>query len=427
MNFIRSFLNTSKRSHKYLLFLQKPISRFFSDQPSDFEVQRETPKCLITETIPLALYGGRHTVTMLPGTGIGPEVSKHVRHVFREMGAPVDFEVIHIDPNASSEDDLQYALMSVKRNGVGIKGDIGGKSLSTLTTHSNVILRNELDLYVYVIWCRSYPNVPAKHKDVDIVVVRQNTEGEYSMLEHSVGGSKVVETLKIVRRDSSVKLATYAFEYAKKHNRKKVTTIHKANIMKLSDGLFLSVSKQIAKQYPEIEHNDLIIDNFCMQVVTNPKQFDVLLTTNLYGSIAANVICGITGGPGLTSGINYGLYYAIFEPGTRASGVTIAGKNMANPVAMLNASVDMLYHLGHTAYAKRLEYAIYKTICEDKIHTPDLKGSATTVDVVNKILEYIYLESIIKVVFLLIKIFMIHILKSFFFSHWDTKIFRMCE
>lgn len=176
--------------------------------------------------------------------------------------------------------------------------------------------------------------------------------------------------MKIVTDENSERVARYAFEYAKNTGRTKVTTVHKANIMKLSDGLFLETSRQVAKDYPDIKHNDMIIDNCCMQLVSNPHQFEVMNMTNLYGTIVSNVICGIAGGAGLLSGKNYGDHYAIFEPGTRNTGTAIAGKNIANPVAMLNASVDMLYHLGHKHHADAISDSIYKTICEDKIHTP---------------------------------------------------------
>jgi isocitrate dehydrogenase (NAD+) len=169
----------------------------------------------------------------------------------------------------------------------------------------NVALRNELDLFVNVLHCKSFTGVPAHHENIDIMIVRQNTEGEYAMLEHeSVRG--VVESMKIITAENSERVARFAFEYAKSHGRKKVTTIHKANIMKISDGLFLDVSRQVAKDYPDIKHNDMIIDNCCMQLVSNPAQFDVMNMTNLYGTIVSNVICGLVGSAGLLSGKNYG-------------------------------------------------------------------------------------------------------------------------
>jgi len=276
--------------------------------------------------------------------------------------------VLDIDPNSESNDDWDNAITSIKRNGVAIKGNIETKSEQAGIISRNVALRNELGLYVNVLHCKSYPGVRCHHKDVDLIVVRQNTEGEYAMLEHeSVSG--VVESLKIITVEASERLARYAFNFARNNGRKKVTTVHKANIMKLSDGCFLETSRRIAKEFPDIEHNDMIIDNTCMQLVAKPHQFDVLLTTNLYGSITSNVICGLIGGAGLYSGRNYGDHYAIFEPGTRNTGSTIAGKNICNPFAMLNASVDMLNHLGHIQHAQAIQSAIYDTIVVDKIHT----------------------------------------------------------
>lgn len=305
---------------------------------------------------------------MLPGGGIGPELMGYVREVFKYAGVPVDFEIIDIDPNSESEEDLEYAITSIRRNGVGIKGNIETKSESIGVVSRNVAIRNELDLYMNVLHCKSYPGVKSRHSNIDIVILRQNTEGEYAMLEHeSVKG--VVESMKIMTRENSTRVARYAFEFARANNRKKVTTVHKANIMKMTDGLFLETSRQVAKEYPDITHTDMIVDNTCMQLVSNPHQFDVMITTNLYGSIVGNVIAGLIGGAGLLSGRNYGDHNAVFEPGARSTGTAIAGKNLANPIAMLMTSVDMLKHLGHNFHANAIEEAIVKTIVEDKILT----------------------------------------------------------
>ncbi|CAA9994272.1 unnamed protein product [Nesidiocoris tenuis] len=343
--------------------------------------------------MPKAQYGGRHTVTMLPGGGIGPELMEHVKEIFRVGGMPVDFEIVNIDPQSDGNLDLEYVITSIKRNGVAIKGNIETGSLDTGIASRNVALRNELDLFVNVLNCKSYEGVPARYPDkIDIIIVRQNTEGEYAMLEHeSVNG--VVESMKIVTAENSERVARFAFEYAKQNGRKKVTTIHKANIMKISDGLFLETSRRVAKDYPEIQHNDMIIDNCCMQLVSNPHQFDVMNMTNLYGTIVSNVICGLMGGAGLLSGRNYGDHYAVFEPGTRNTGTSIAGKNIANPVAMLNAAVDMLDHLGHKTHANILSRSIRKTVVDDGIRTADLGGSASTSDVVSKIKKYVIEET----------------------------------
>jgi len=355
---------------------------------SAFEMQHKTPVTKKLASIPIALYGGRNAVTMLPGGGIGPELMAYVKEVFKYAGAPVDFEIIDLDPRAEDNEDLGYAITSIKRNGVALKGNIETKSKSSGVLSRNVAIRNELDLYINILHVKSYPGVPARQKDIDIVIIRQNTEGEYAMLEHeSVDG--VVESMKVVTESNSDRVARFAFEWAKKNGRKKITTIHKANIMKLSDGLFLETSKKIAKEYPEIEHNDMIIDNCCMQLVSKPHQFDVMIMTNLYGSIVSNVVCGLIGGAGLLSGKNYGDHYAIFEPATRNTGKAIAGKNVANPIAMLSASVDMLQHLGHQHHADLIGRAMFKTISEDKIHTPDLGGTAKSTDVVQRIIDHI--------------------------------------
>ncbi|XP_068156822.1 isocitrate dehydrogenase [NAD] subunit gamma, mitochondrial isoform X1 [Drosophila tropicalis] len=343
-------------------------------------------KKLTGTDIPSAQYGGRHGVTMLPGGGIGPELMTYVREIFRYCGAPIDFEVIDIDPSTEGNDDLEYAITSIKRNGVALKGNIETKSHSLTEVSRNVAIRNELDLYVNVVHCKSYPGIPARHQNVDVVLIRQNTDGEYAMLEHeSVRG--VVESMKVVTVENAERVARYAFEFARQNNRKKVTTIHKANIMKLSDGLFLEVANRVHKDYPELEHNNMIIDNTCMQAVSNPHQFDVMNMTNLYGTIVSNVICGLIGGAGLLSGRNYGDHYAIFEPGTRNTGTAIAGKNIANPVAMINASIDMLNHLGHKEHANVIYDATYQTIVKDAIRTPDLGGNHSSTDVVENILK----------------------------------------
>ncbi|XP_022194879.1 isocitrate dehydrogenase [NAD] subunit gamma, mitochondrial isoform X2 [Nilaparvata lugens] len=377
--------------------VSKPFIRTFDAQETilrheatatSFDIQHKTPPQKKVDKIPVAKYGGRHTVTMLPGGGIGPELMGYVKEVFRFGGVPVDFETVQIDPISDSNTDLEYAITSIKRNGVALKGNIETGSLDTTVISRNVALRNELDLFVNVLNCKSYPGISARHQDIDIIIIRQNTEGEYAMLEHeSVYG--VVESMKIVTVENSERVSRFAFEYAKKAGRKKVTTIHKANIMKLSDGLFLETSRKVAKEYPEIEHNDMIIDNCCMQLVSNPHQFDVMIMTNLYGTIVSNVVCGLVGGAGLLSGKNYGDHYAIFEPGTRNTGTAIAGKNIANPIAMLNAGVDMLEHLGHFVHADILQNAIDKTVNEDRIHTPDLGGTAASTDVVQNIIRHV--------------------------------------
>uniref|UniRef100_A0A2L2Y6T2 Isocitrate dehydrogenase [NAD] subunit, mitochondrial n=1 Tax=Parasteatoda tepidariorum TaxID=114398 RepID=A0A2L2Y6T2_PARTP len=335
-----------------------------------------------------AKYGGRFMVSMLPGDGIGPEMMGHVKEIFRLGGVPVDFEEVYLDSTVQHIDNVEEAIISIKRNGVAIKGNIETRANNPQFRSRNVILRLELGLYVNVLHCKSQSGIKTRHNNIDIVLIRQNTEGEYSCLEHeSVPG--VVESMKIVTRKKSEEIARYAFDYAVKHNRKKVTAVHKANIMKLADGLFLNTCIDIAKEYPQIELDNMIIDNCSMQLVSNPHQFDVLLLPNLYGNILNNIACGLVGGPGITSGQNYGKEYAVFETGSRNTGKGIAGKNIANPVAMLNASVDLLHHLGLEKYAKIIGDAVDKTVNIDKIHTPDLGGTANTSDVVENVIQIV--------------------------------------
>ncbi|XP_042220340.1 isocitrate dehydrogenase [NAD] subunit gamma, mitochondrial-like isoform X1 [Homarus americanus] len=340
-----------------------------------------------SKPFPVAQYGGRFTVTMMPGDGIGPEMMGYVKNIFRYAGVPVDFEEVQITQD-STEEEFENALICIKRNGVALKGSIESKYGDVSSGSRNATLRTELDLFANVLHCKSYPSVRSRYSDVDIILIRENTEGEYSMMEHeNVKG--VVESLKIITRKGSERLARYGFEYATRNGRKKVTAIHKANIMKLSDGLFLETCRNVAKEYPEIEFNDMIVDNTCMQVVARPQQFDVMVLPNLYGNVVSNVICGLVGGPGLLSGRNYGHHFAVFEPGTRNTGLSVAGRNIANPIAMLNAACDMLEHLKLHYHAELIRDAIDQTLNVDMIHTTDLGGQATSLDVVQNIIQVI--------------------------------------
>ncbi|KAL4099072.1 hypothetical protein QTP88_023561 [Uroleucon formosanum] len=354
----------------------------------NFDIQQKHPQAQRPNGLLRARYGGRNVVTMLPGAGIGPELMGYVKEVFLKGGIPVDFETVQIDPKSDNNDDLKYAIMSIRRNGVCIKGNIETQSLDSAIFSRNVVLRNELDLFVNIINVQSCNNISSRHKNVNVIVVRQNTEGEYAMLEHE-GVKGVVESMKVITKTNSTRLARYAFELAKNNGRAKVTAIHKANIMKLSDGLFLETCRNMSLNYPDIKFDDMIIDNCCMQLVSNPHQFDVMVMPNLYGSIVSNVICGLVGGAGLISGKNYGDHYAVFEPATRSTGSSIAGTNTANPIAMLNASADMLEHLGHKMHCYKIRKAICETLNENKIHTPDLNGTAKSSDVVQNIIKHI--------------------------------------
>uniref|UniRef100_A0AAQ4NYH9 Isocitrate dehydrogenase [NAD] subunit, mitochondrial n=1 Tax=Gasterosteus aculeatus aculeatus TaxID=481459 RepID=A0AAQ4NYH9_GASAC len=288
---------------------------------------------------PPAKYGGRHTVTLIPGDGIGPELLNHVKEVFRFCCVPVDFEVVHVNSAVETEDDINNAITAIRRNGVALKG----KRPGFWCNESRAQLR-EADLYANVMHCQSLPGVQTRHKNIDIMIIRENTEGEYSNLEHE-NVSGVVESLKIITRTNSLRIAEYAFQLAREKGRKRVTAVHKANIMKLGDGLFLQCCREVASDYPDLTFDSMIVDNTTMQLVSKPQQFDVMVMPNLYGNVVSNVCAGLVGGPGLVPGANYGRDYAVFETATRNTGKSIAGKNIANPTAMLLASCMMLDHL----------------------------------------------------------------------------------
>ncbi|GMT02264.1 hypothetical protein PENTCL1PPCAC_24438 [Pristionchus entomophagus] len=333
----------------------------------------------------LAKYGGRHTVTVMPGDGIGPEMIGHIRTLMKYCNAPVNFEEVQMT-STPYDGDMEEVIYAIERNGVGIKGNIETKFDDPAFSSRNVELRRRLDLWANVLHCVTIPTVPSRHKDIDIVLIRENTEGEYSGLEHeSIPG--VVESIKIVTQDKIERVARFAYEYAVLNGRKKVTTVHKANIQKLGDGLFLQIAQEMAKEYPSIEFDQMIVDNACMQMVSRPQQFDVMLMPNLYGNIISNIACGLVGGPGLVSGMNMGDVHAVFEPGTRNTGTGLAGKDIANPTAFLRAGIDMLRYLGCHKHANVISDALWQTLTEQGIHTSDIGGSAKTSEVVEATLR----------------------------------------
>nr|XP_057908375.1 isocitrate dehydrogenase [NAD] subunit gamma, mitochondrial-like isoform X2 [Doryrhamphus excisus] len=338
---------------------------------------------------PPARYGGRHTVTLIPGDGIGPELANHVQEVFRFCCVPVDFEVVHVDSSMASEDDINNAIMAIRRNGVALKGNLEtNHNLPPSYISRNNLLRTTLDLYANVMHCQTLTGVPTRHHNVDILIIRENTEGEYSSLEHeNVPG--VVECLKIITRSKSLRIADYAFRTAREKGRRRVTAVHKANIMKLGDGLFLECCQEVAGGYPEITFDSMIVDNTTMQLVSRPQQFDVMVMPNLYGNVVSNICAGLVGGPGLVPGANYGEDYAVFESGTRNTGKSIAHCNIANPTAMLLASCLLLDHLELHSYASMIRRAILSTLTEIRLHTKDLGGQGSTSEVVQFIMNTI--------------------------------------
>jgi isocitrate dehydrogenase (NAD+) len=327
------------------------------------------------------------TVTLLPGDGIGPEVSQAAVRVLDAAGAEIEWER-HI---AGAEAVEKYnnplppeVLESIRRNCVALKGPITtqvGKGFKSI----NVQLRQELDLYANLRPSRSLPSIPSRFEGVDIIVVRENTEDLYSGLEHIVVPG-VVESLKIITEKASLRIARFAFDYARRHGRKRVTAVHKANIMKLSDGLFLDCFHRVSKEYPEIEADDRIVDNMCMQLVMRPEDWDVLLMENLYGDIVSDLCAGLVGGLGVVPGGNIGLDVAVFEA-VHGSAPDIAGKDLANPLALIRSGIMMLYHLHKDEVAERVRKALREVIVTRKIRTRDLGGEATTTEFTDAIVD----------------------------------------
>ncbi|KAM8923518.1 isocitrate dehydrogenase [NAD] subunit gamma, mitochondrial-like [Lycaon pictus] len=337
---------------------------------------------------PSAKYGGRHTVTMIPGDGIGPELMLHVKTVFRHACVPVDFEEVVVNCT-SCEEDIHNAIMAVRRNRVALKGNLEtDHNLPPSHKCRNNMFRTTLDLYANVIHFKSLPGVETRHKDVDILVVRENTEGEYSNLEHeSVTG--VIESLKIITKAKSFRIAQYAFQLAQEMERKKVTVVHKANIMKLGDGLFLQCCREVASHYPQLTFEGMIVDNTTMQLVSRPQQFDVMVMPNLYGNIVNSICTGLVGGAGLVPGANYGHTHAVFETASRQSARNLANKNIANPTAMLLASCIMLDYLQLHSYATSIRAAVLASMENKNVHTPDIGGQSTTLDFIHNIIDHI--------------------------------------
>lgn len=318
------------------------------------------------------------TVTLLPGDGIGPEITASVTSILGAAGANLAWE-----RHDAGEESIKLAgmplppatLASIQRTRVCLKGPIGtpiGKGFKSV----NVTLRQTLDLYANLRPVKNVPGVPARYGDLDLIVVRENTESLYSGVEHVVVPG-VVESIKIITEKASSRIARFAFEFARAHGRRKVTIVHKANIMKLSDGLFLDSCRNVAAGYPDIEVNDVIVDAVCMKLVMNPAQFDILLLDNLYGDIVSDLASGLVGGLGVTPGANLGETCAVFES-VHGSAPDIAGKGIANPTALLLSAVMLLRHVKDEACAARIEKALFAALEEGTARTRDVGGTATT-------------------------------------------------
>lgn len=329
----------------------------------------------------------RHLITLIPGDGIGPEVTGATISVLRATGFEAEWETFVVGAEALSRfgDPLPPDLIdSIKRTKVALKGPVA-TPIGTGFVSSNVRLRKELDLFANLRPVKSLKGVKSRYEGVDLIVVRENTEDLYSGLEHEVVPG-VVESLKIITDRASRRIAKFAFEYARREGRKKITAIHKANIMKLSDGLFLRCFREVSTDYPEIEANDLIVDNACMQLVMDPNQFDVLLLENLYGDIISDLGAGLVGGLGVAPGANIGEEIAVFEA-VHGAAPNIAGRGIANPTALLLSAVLMLKHLNERERALRIQAALEKVLAEGQVLTRDLGGQATTLDFTEAIIR----------------------------------------
>ncbi|PGH10837.1 isocitrate dehydrogenase [NAD] subunit 1, mitochondrial [Polytolypa hystricis UAMH7299] len=335
-------------------------------------------------------YGGKYTVTLIPGDGIGAEVAESVKTIFKADNVPIEWEQVDVSGVDSgskhSEELFRESIASLRRNKLGLKGILHTPVERSGHQSFNVALRQELDIYASIVLIKNIPGYKTRHENVDLCIIRENTEGEYSGLEHqSVPG--VVESLKIITRAKSERIAKFAFSFALANNRKKVTCIHKANIMKLTDGLFRNTFNKVAESYPTLEVNDMIVDNASMQAVARPQQFDVMVMPNLYGGILSNVGAALVGGPGIVPGCNMGRDVAVFEPGCRHVGLDIKGKDQANPTAMILSGSMLLRHLGLDEHANRISKAVYDVIAEGKTLTRDMRGTATTNEFTRAVLD----------------------------------------
>ncbi len=336
----------------------------------------------------------QHRITLIAGDGIGSEVTEATRRVLEATGVQFQWDTVVIGSEAQDISGTplpEAALESIRKNRVALKGPVTTPIGSGFRS-VNVALRKELDLYACLRPCKTYPGVPTPYENVDIVVVRENIEGLYAGIEFAKGSPETMElqefvsrtrgerirddsavSLRVISQMGSRRIAKFAFEYARQNARKKVTAVHKANILKFSDGLFLDTAREVAKGYPDIEFADILLDAVCMQLVKRPEQFDILVLPNFYGDVISDLCAGLVGGLGVSPGANIGNEIAVFEP-THGSAPKYAGKNKVNPMAMMLSGVMMLRYLGERDSADRLERAIVAVIAEGKNVTYDLKA-----------------------------------------------------
>jgi len=322
----------------------------------------------------------KHKVTLIPGEGIGPEVAAATQRILDAAGVSIDWEVVEgraEKPSETGQYVQEAAVESVRRNRVALKGPMA-TAVAEGAPSINVGLRKALDLFANLRPVKNLPGVKSRYENVDVVIVRENTEDLYSGLEHEVVPG-VVESLKIITERASTRIARFAFGYARRRGRKKIHAIHKANIMKMGDGLFLKSVRKVAEEHPSIEYKELIVDNACMQMVLDPQQFDLLLLPNLYGDVMSDLAAGLVGGLGVVPSANIGDEVAMFEA-VHGTAPDIAGYGLANPTALLMSAVLMLEHLSERSAALRIQEALECVYREGKRLTPDVGGTATTAE-----------------------------------------------
>ena len=330
----------------------------------------------------------KYNIAVIPGDGIGPEVTDAMVKVVEASGAKINWEKVQAGEAVIEKYNTaipDYVIDSIKKNKVAIKGPITtpvGKGFKSV----NVTLRQKLDLYVNLRPIKSFKGIKSRYEDVDLVIVRENTEDLYAGIEHKIG-DYAAESIKIITKPACERICKFAFDYAKDNNRKKVTGVHKANIMKLSDGLFLNTFREVAKDY-NIESDDLIVDAAAMNLVLNPENYDVMVMPNLYGDILSDLCSGLVGGLGIIPGANIGKDVAVFEA-VHGSAPQIAGQNIANPTAIIQSAVMMLKYLGEVDAAKKIEKALEEVFLKGEKLTVDLGGNSTTEEFTDEIIKYI--------------------------------------
>jgi len=330
-----------------------------------------------------------HNITLIPGDGIGPEITEAALIAIKATGVKINWDIVNAGSDFLETEGTvlpQRVIDSIKKNKVALKGPITtpiGKGFRSV----NVTLRKELDLYANVRPAKKLEGVKSRYDNVDLIIVRENTEDLYAGIEEQVD-ENTAKSIKIITRGASERIVKHAFDLAVRENRKKVTAVTKANICKLSDGLFLEAARKVAENYPEIAYEEVLIDNMCMQLVQNPENYDVLVLPNLYGDIISDLTAGLIGGLGIAPGANIGEKYAVFEA-VHGSSPALKGQNKANPTAFLLSAVLMLKHIGEKDAADRLYNAIAEVIKEGKVKTFDLGGNSSTTEIAEAIAQKI--------------------------------------